>query len=266
MTRPASATLAILLLLFSAELGWGQRLAPARLVFRTGVGYDQGDFGSTDVSKALYFPFSLRYVGTRFDLGVSSSMARIDTAGGVRLIDGVPTPTNSSGGPLQETGIGDTVVRSRFFLVADKGRDTATPSVTPFVRIKIPTAPEERGLGTGKTDFGFGVELDKAVGRMFLFGDTGYTVVGKIAGLNLRNRPAASFGLGKELSDSTTVSGMLDWRRAIVAGNSNPTELVGMVSYKVNPSVTVTPNAFVGLTNGSSDFGAGLQMTFRFAR
>ena len=256
---------AVALMCLSVASSWGQQsAAPARFTFRMGVGYDQGDFGSTEVSRAYYAPFSLRYTRSRFDVGVSSAFARIDTAGGVRLIDGVPTQTNSSSGPLLESGIGDTTIRSRFFAVIDEGRGTAKPSITPFVKVKIPTAAEQRGLGTGKTDYGFGVELDKEVGPVFLFGDAGYTVVGKIPALNFRNRPAASFGVGRQVSEAVTVSGMLDWRRAIIAGNTNPAELVGVLSYKASRRVTVSPNAFVGLTNGSSDFGAGLQMSLKF--
>jgi hypothetical protein len=256
---------AVTLVILSVGPGWGQTSsAPARFTFRTGFGYDQGTFGSADVSRALYAPFSLRYTASRFDIGVSSALVRIDTAGGIRLIDGVPTQTDSSAGPLQESGIGDTTIRSRFFLVNDEGRGTAKPSVTPFVKVKIPTAREERGLGTGKTDYGFGVELDKEVGPIFLFGDMGYTVVGKIPSLAFRNRPSASIGVGKQVSESVTVSSMLDWRRAIIAGNTNPAELVGVLSYRANRNVTFTPNAFVGLTNGSSDFGVGMQMSFKF--
>src|SRR6186713_2958353 len=105
--------LTILLFFMSAGLGWAQQLqAPARVTFRMGVGYDQGEFGSGETSRAAYLPVSLRFAANRFDLTVSSSFARIDTAEGVRLIDGVPVQTGA-GVPLQESGIGDTVVRSR---------------------------------------------------------------------------------------------------------------------------------------------------------
>lgn len=256
--------LAILLFVMGAGQGWAQQLqAPARVTLRMGVGYDQGDFGTGEISRAAYLPVSVRFAANRFDLTVASSFARIDTSDGVRLIDGVPTRTGT-GVPLQESGIGDTVVRSRFF-VWDNA-DSDWPSVTPFVRVKIPTAREELGLGTGKTDVGFGVEVDKRLNKIFVFGDLGYTVTGKVPGLDLRNRPAAGFGVGKQLSESTTISGMIDWRRAIVDGNPNPAELSGVLNYKLNPSVTLSPNAFVGLTKGSSDFGLGLQMSFRFGR
>jgi hypothetical protein len=255
----------IALLCLSVSASWGQQAAaPARFTFRMGAGYDQGDFGAAEISRAYYVPFSLRYTASRFDIGVSSAFARIDTAGGIRLIDGVPTQTDSSSGPLQESGIGDTTVRSRFFVLNDQGRGTAKPSVTPFVKIKIPTADETRGLGTGKVDYGFGVELDKEIGPIFLFGDVAYTVMGKIPELGFRNRPAASVGVGKQVTENVTVSSMVDWRRAVIAGNTNPTELVGVLSYRVTPRVSISPNAFKGLSQGSADYGVGVQMSFKF--
>jgi hypothetical protein len=90
-----------------------------------------------------------------------------------------------------------------------------------------------------------------------VFGDVGYTVVGKVPGLDLRNRTTVGFGVGRELSEATTISGMFDWRSAIVAGNPNPAEFTGVLSYKLSPSVTLSPNGFVGLTSGSSDFRPG---------
>src|SRR4030095_5744114 len=160
--------LAILVFFMTAGLGLAQQpQAPARVTFRMGVGYDQGDFGTGETSRAAYLPVSARFAANRFDLTVSSSLARIDTSEGVRLIDGVPTQTGD-GVPLQESGIGDTIVRSRFF-VWDKP-DSDSPSVTPFIRVKVPTAREELGLGTGRTDVGLGVEVDKSLHRFFVFG------------------------------------------------------------------------------------------------
>ena len=256
--------LAILVFFMTAGLGWAQQpQAPARVTFRMGVGYDQGDFGTGETSRAAYLPVSVRFAANRFDLTVSSSFARIDTSEGVRLIDGVPTQTGD-GVPLQESGIGDTIIRSRFFVWENV--DTNLPSVTPFVRVKIPTAREELGLGTGKTDVGVGIEVDKRLHQLFVFGrcrlhsrrQSSRTGSAKPHDCGVRRRKG-SFGID-------TISGMFDWRSAIVAGNPNPAEFTGVLSYKLSPTVTLSPNGFVGLTSGSSDFGVGLQMSFRFGR
>src|SRR5688572_25644006 len=266
MLRRLPSLAAILSVFFSvffvAHPGWSQQqTAPARMSFTLGAGYDRGGFGTTEISRALYLPFSFRYTATRFDFSVSSSIARLDAPDGVRLIDGVPTRVAPDGVPLRETGMGDVVLRTRLFLIEDRGAGTSAPSITPFVRLKIPTASAERGLGTGETDFGFGVEVDKTFSSLFVFGDLGYTVVGKIPRMSLRNRALGSIGLGKQLSDDLSVSGMLDWRRSIVEGSPNPTDLIGVLSYRLGET-TISPNAFLGLTDGSPDFGFAVQMRF----
>ena len=61
-------TVALLLLLFSGKLCWGQlQPAPAQFSLTLGVGYDQGDFGSSQTSRAVYSPVSIRYSATKFD-------------------------------------------------------------------------------------------------------------------------------------------------------------------------------------------------------
>jgi hypothetical protein len=232
---------------------------------KIGAYYDQGDFGSLNTTRAFYTPVTLRYLGNRFDIGVTPSFALVNTPGGVRLIDGVPTPTRERSSLVRttESGVGDTVVRGRFRLLAET---EGGPTITPFVKVKIPTGRDNPSLSTGKTDYGFGVEVDKQVSPVLLFGDLSYTVTGKVVGLNLQNRIGGSFGVGGKLSESTTLSGLLDWRRSIVTGNENPTELVGVITYRLSPTVTVSPNVYFGLTNSSPTVGGGVELAFRFGR
>jgi hypothetical protein len=204
----------------------------------------------------------------------------INTAGDVVLVDGNPTPTHGSGSGsgqpqptpgtgsplLRSFGFGDTVIKARAFLVDDGGSESPVPSISPFFKVKIPTGDASKDLTTGQADYGFGVELDKQIKSTLLFGDLGYTFIGKIAGLDLRNRPMASFGLGQKASQRLTVSGLIDWQRALVADTPDPVEVVGVISYKATPTTTVSPNFFVGLTNGTSAFGVGVEFAFKFGR
>jgi hypothetical protein len=91
-------------------------------------------------------------------------------------------------------------------------------------------------------------------------------VIGKVTGLNLQDRRGASLGIGGKLSESTMISGSVDWRRSIVKGNENPTELVGVITYRLSPTVTVSPTTYFGLNKSSPDFGGGAELSFRFGR
>jgi hypothetical protein len=233
---------------------------PDRFQIKIGATYDQGDFGTNDTTKVFFLPITIRYLGDRYDVSVTPSFARVNGTGGVRLIDGVPTPTGEPGTARSTaSAAGDTLIRGRYYLV-----DEDSLSVSSFAKLKLPTAPEDLNLGTGKTDLGFGIEVDKQVNDLLLFGDLSYTFTGKIPGLGMRNRTAASFGIGKSVSNALLVSGLVDWRRSLIEGNADPTELVGILTYRVQQGITLSPHAYVGLNDSSADFGLGVELSFRF--
>jgi hypothetical protein len=253
-----------LVLLANVCTGWSQSSAEHdHFQIKIGASYDRGDFGTAETTKVLYAPITLRYLGERFDLSVTPSFARVNTTGGVRLIDGVPTPTGERPSTVrnENSGAGDTVLRGRFYLLQSE-----SASITPFAKWKIPTAPDNLGLGTGKADLGFGVEADKQIDRYLVFGDFSYTLTGKPQGLALRNRAGGSFGLGRSFSKDLLVSGMLDWRQSVVVGNKNPAELVGILTYRLSRKVTLSPNVYAGLNDSSPDLGFGVELAFRFSR
>ena len=234
---------------------------------KLGAMYDQGDFGTSETTRTGFLPVTFKYLGEKFDVGVTLALVSIDSPGGITFVETSPTEVTTTRGARQHnTGFGDIFLKGRYFAVDDGGAGSWIPALTPFVKLKIPTADESRNLGTGEVDYGFGLEVDKTFGRFIVFGDVSYTIVGDIPGQSLRDRPAASLGVGVKLTDAVTVLGFLDWRRALIRGNDDPLELVGVVSFKVTPAITVSPNAFVGLTDGSPDFGIGVEVSYKFGR
>jgi hypothetical protein len=229
--------------------------------------YEQGDYGTTETTRIFALPFTLRYLGEKWDLSATMSYLRVDSAGDVTLVAGQPIATDTAAGRRRvDQGFGDIVLKGRYYLVEDSGELTSWPSITPLLRLKIPTARSPE-LGTGEPDFGFGVEFDKTFGGSFIvFGDLTYTIVGEPAGQNFRNRPGFSIGGGYRVSPTITVSGLLDWRRAITERESDPVDLIGFLSFKLSPTFTATPYLSVGLTNGSSDVGIGVELSYKFGR
>ncbi len=234
---------------------------------KLGATYEQGDFGSRETTHSLYAPVTLRYLGERFDIAVTGSLVYLDAPQGISLVEGTPQVTDETqDGRETASGIGDTIFKLRYFLVDDRGPTSWVPSLTPFVKLKLPTADEDRGLGTGKPDGGFGVEWDKQFGRFFIFGDAGYTFMGDPPDTNFRDRPAASVGAGMDVTETVTGSLLLDWRRALVSGNDDPLEVLGIVTVKLSPVMRLSPYLLVGLSDGSPDFGIGFEISYRFGR
>jgi len=251
------------MVLLEATPGWAQR---EHFQLKFGAGYDQGDFGTSETTHTVYAPVTLRYLGEHFDVGVTASLIYLDSPRDVTVVDGRPTVTGQATGRDQVAGIGDTIIRARYFLVDDPGPGSWYGGFAPFVKVKLPTGDEDRGLGTGEYDFGLGVEFDKQFADIFfIFGDVSYTFMGDPPGQNFRDRPGASLGLGVRLG-TVTASAMLDWRRAILSGNDDPLEVLAALAVKASPTTTITPYAFMGLTDGSPDWGIGIEVSYRFGR
>jgi Putative MetA-pathway of phenol degradation len=232
---------------------------------KLGAGYDQGDFGTSSTTRSVYAPITFRYLGDRFDLGVTASLVYLDTESSVVVVDGLPTAAERQR-RTTEVGFGDIILRGRYYLLEDPGVGSYLPALAPFLKVKAPTASASKGLGTGEWDVGFGLEFDKRFTEFFILGDLGYTFIGDPPGQHFRNRPAASLGIGHFFMPTLAVTVLLDWRRSLVRGRDDPLELFGIVQVKVAPTVTLTPYAFAGLTDGSPDFGVGLELSWRFGR
>lgn len=232
-----------------------------------GPSYDEGDFGGRETTRTFFFPVTFRYLGERFDVGITGSFIHLDAPRDVVIVEGQPQPGGRAGGGRESvSGLGDLILRGRYYLVDDPGPGSWLPTLAPFVKLKIPTADEDRGLGTGEVDGGFGLEFDKTFGSFLVFGDVSYTFIGDPPGQDFRNRPAASLGVGYYVSPDILVGGLIDWRRALVRGNDDPVELVGLAQFRLARTFTVTPNVFVGLTDGSPDWGVGVELSWKFGR
>jgi hypothetical protein len=228
--------------------------------------YEEGDFGTSETTRLLTVPLTLRYLGERFDFGVTGFLVYLDAPRQVTLVEGDPSVTRDDGGRHTELGPGDTILKLRVFALDDLGPDSWLPSLTPFVKFKIPTGDEKRELGTGKPDGGLGVEFDKQFASFFILGDVSYTFIGDPPGENFRDRPAASLGAGVPLGPKFTFTALLDWRRALVRGNDDALEVHGILSARLAPALTVSPYAFMGLTDGTSEWGLGFEASYRFGR
>jgi hypothetical protein len=232
---------------------------------KIGAGYDQGDFGTRDTTRSFYAPVTFRYLGERFDVGVTASIIYLDTESSVVIIDGQPTPS----GKQEHTtaaGFGDLYFKGRYYLIEDTGPESWVPGLAPFLKVKAPTADSNKGLGTGEWDVGFGLEWDKLFREFFLLGDVSYTFIGEPPGQHFRNRPTASIGIGRQFTRELAATLLLDWRRAIVAGRDDAVELNGILQWRLSRTLLVSPYVFVGLTNGSPDFGLGFEVSWKFGR
>src|SRR5438552_17125796 len=229
-------------LLATSDAGAQERKAPERtdvspaperehFQLKVGAGYDQGDFGTKDTTRSFYAPVTFRYLGERFDVGVTASLIYLDTDTSVVVVDGQPTQSDRQR-RSKDAGFGDLYFKGRDFLVDDAGPDSLFPGLAPFVKIKAPTADADKGLGTGEWDGGFGLEWDKRFREFFLLSDVSYTFMGSPPHQDFRDPPAISIGIGRQFTRVIAGSVKPDWRRSIVAGGDNAVEVTGIGNFR----------------------------------
>ena len=198
----------IIWLAFSPQC-WGQEREHFQII--TGFSYLEGDFGTGTSSKTIFMPFTVRYLGARFDIGLTIPFVYQDSSAAISIIDGRPIRIRddpvSNIIDLLAPGVGDLALKGRLYLFDDPGTDSFLPAITPTARVKFPTADASEGLGTGEYDFGLGVEFDKQIESFFLFADFGYTFIGDPPGTNIRDQISVGSGVGDQGLKSRAASG-----------------------------------------------------------
>jgi len=165
--------------------------------------------------------------------------------------------------PVSNCGVGDIVVRGRYYLVDERGW---LPTIAVRAHVKTPTASAERGLGTGRPDEGIGIEISRMfVGGFMAMVDGGYTVIGKPAGAEFTNTWWYDVGVGQNLANGTVnVSVFFEEYAAIVPGLATARDVLAALSVKAAAGWRVQVSGQFGLSDGAPDHGVTIGASRRF--
>ncbi|MGB2832167.1 MAG: hypothetical protein WBC07_04400 [Methylotenera sp.] len=161
-----------------------------------------------------------------------------------------------------ESGLGD-IVASVNYNVLDQ-QDTSGWIVDVNGRVKFGTASDSRGLGSGKTDYAVGVNVDKYFGAPYVSAGLGYKVLGEPRGVNYDNVVYGALGGGYQFSKDTSMGVSYDWATAAVDGASRPQEVSIYASHRINDQYKLGGVLYSGLSNASSDVGGGVTLSYYF--
>jgi hypothetical protein len=159
-------------------------------------------------------------------------------------------------------GMGDVVVRGRYFIVDEGPR---TPTIALRGHLKAPTADADAGLGTGRADEGFGIEVSRTVGGIVMMADGGYTFVGEPAGVEYRNTWWWDAGLGQDFAGGTVnLSVFLESYQAIVPGLVDARDILAALTVSGASGWRLQVSAEFGLSDGAPDHGFAVGASRRF--
>jgi len=154
-------------------------------------------------------------------------------------------------GNASETGVGDIYASIGYRQLLDS-------SVTNYLRtsfaIKLPTADETRGLGTGETDYGLFVNYRRQISVLAWTYSAGYVVTGDPPGTDISDsfiygimgsrrfsRSYLSLGLEGGLQTSNQVD--------------DPLAMVGHMFFQVYPARFIHFSYMAGISDASPDYG-----------
>ncbi|HIJ87934.1 MAG TPA: hypothetical protein HPP97_09680 [Desulfuromonadales bacterium] len=259
----------------AGDLYWRPAKSETTPVASISIGseYSIGNYNSNSTTRFIYTPLIISwYPGVRLDFSVElpyiyqsiTSPASIQNSNSPVTSSNVTTDTSiseSSGNKFAVSGFGDIILRGGYILSFEKG---FMPQVRGSLLLKTPTASVSEGLGTGKCDFGGGLDLSKWFGNLHLGGDAIYTYQGKMTDAGLKNYVSYSATVGYQITDN--IHPML-----IIKGATAPSvyydeivEARGRVLWTLTSATYLDLFASRGISNNSPDYGSGISVIYSY--
>ncbi|MGN6270977.1 MAG: hypothetical protein ACTHM0_13920 [Sphingomonas sp.] len=229
----------------------------------SGVEYQQGSYGLSENVDLLSVPTTLTVRHGKLTLAASLPYVRLDapanvvTGGGILGVPIIVPPTTSTERRTR-SGVGDLRLTGSYTVSA------APVGFSLSAQVKLPTASFAKGIGTGKTDVAVGGELFKQMGRVTPYLDLAYTMPGSPTGYHLDDSLSGQVGAAVQLG--RRVRGHLGYAyaQAISPTLDDQQSLAAGVNMGVARNTTLAMYGSAGLSHGSPDVVAGLQIGFRF--
>jgi hypothetical protein len=250
--------------------------------------YSSGNYGTNTTSSFFYAPISIRRFFKDGDVALVIPFVTVTTAGGATLVGGQPTQTvpescfsnsgqgkpedrpecqglfsgGAQGQKVTNSGLGDIILRGRYYIVEEKDW---IPLVAVTGRLKLPTADESQGLGTGKMDEGVGAEISKRLGDNWItFLDGGFNIIGRPDDRNLRNQWWYDVGGGYYFTKDLLGSVYFEEYRSLVSGVQNIRDVFFGMNYRASSAWRFNGGAALGLSNGAPDYTLSIGTSYRF--
>lgn len=224
--------------------------------------YETGEYGTSTRTETLYMPVTLKRYFLEGDASVTIPYISQTSSSEVVTIDGSVFQIKRSPGPaVTNSGLGDVVLKGSYYLLAEGKKWPFDLNLS--AKIKMPTASDSKGLGTGEFDTGLGLEFAKALPSGFTgYFDIYYTAIGDPPGLDLEDRVSFDAGFSRTLDARWTLSAFYEESTPLVRDNANLRDFLVSFEYKTDERTKIFFGSTLGLTNTSPDYGFTVGASF----
>ena len=223
-----------------------------------GLHHTDGNYGTPVSTEVTSLAFNARHDSAQWIFKATVPWIRVSGSAGV-----VPGVGRVGGGSVERSasGLGDIVLSATHKTWYDATRQVGLDLTG---RIKLGTADETEGLGTGEHDVGLQADAFKSFGQVTGFVGLGYTIFGDAPGFPLRNVFNATFGATYRIDERDTVGLAYDERDRVVRGGAELSEVTLFWTRQVTRGWKSQAYFLVGMEDGSPDWGAGLSLAYAY--
>lgn len=225
---------------------------PGRFMLSSGIDYSSGEYGGAETLSDVYVPLTLRYSRERLGLRVTLPYLRVEQP---RFdVDGAQLP-----GADTASGLGDVILAATRYAVlgaADRGL------VVDFTtKLKLATADDNAGLGTGQRDVSVQADLYKFLERTTVIASLGYRVRGEPEGVTYDDTFYAAFGASHRLTRALRLGLIVDYREPAIPTNPAIIEATAFMSRRLGDYAWIEFFLLAGASDASAKRGAGVSFT-----
>lgn len=276
------------LLLIGAPTAHAATTDNGQFSLSAGADYSSGKYGTDATTEIWSVPFTAEYQAN--DWTFKLVVPYVNVSGPGNVIPGVGRVNNNNplcrglghavGGVLHACGGGTSTGGTAATVssgsasglgdvVASAGYQLFTSSDQSFGvdltgKIKFGTADADKGLGTGKNDYGLSLDTYKVFGGWTAFGGVGWMKYGSSQYIQLKNGFNANVGAQYKLGGSDSIGAYYYYRERIAVGGGPQSELTGYWNHKLGESWRLQAYVMGGFANGSPDYGAGATLKYTF--
>lgn len=177
------------------------------------------------------------------------------------IVDGPGGPIIGDGPVRTESGIGDV---TGSVTLRDVWQSAAGDAALDLGgEIKLGTADEQKGLGSGEPDFTLRADYFAFFDRWTGVASLGYAVRGDPDGFELDDGLVAAAGGMFHVAAANRLGVFLEYRQAAYFANDDPLELTGFYAWRTGAWRT-SLSLRAGLSDSAPDWGAGLSVATTF--
>ena len=268
------------LLLIGTPLAQAATSGSDQFSLATGADYSSGKYGTDTTTNIWSVPLTAAYQVDRWTFKLT--VPYINISGADDVIPGVgkvkngnpngrgrghgkgnggttPPPGTTSSGSA--SGMGDITASAGYQLFASPDH---TFGLDLTGKVKFGTADENKGLGTGKNDYGLSLDSYKVSGNWTAFGGVGWMKYGSSQYIQLKNGFNANIGADYKLDPSNNIGAYYYYRERIAVGGGAQSEVTGYWNHKFSEALRLQAYALAGFANGSPDYGVGASLKYNF--